>query len=99
MEWQRYWPAGKTTVPPPAAAAASMALLTAGVSRVLPSPTAPNARGLKLSAGVFAALTAAEWAAGTAARAAADAVKKVRRRGSMPPIEACGGALCHTAVR
>ncbi len=39
---QRYVPEGKRTTPPPADAAASMARLTASVSRVFPSPVAPN---------------------------------------------------------
>ena len=42
-------PAGKRTVPPPAAAAAAIALSIAAVSRVLPSPLAPNIRTSSIS--------------------------------------------------
>src|SRR5579871_2055441 len=42
MEYERYPPAGKWTIPPPAPAAASIALLIAAVSSALPSPAAPN---------------------------------------------------------
>src|SRR5689334_15293114 len=44
MEWQRYVPAGKYTMPPPIEAARSMARFTAGVSTAVPSPAAPAAR-------------------------------------------------------
>src|SRR5215469_2558835 len=49
MENESQVPAGKKTVPPPTAAAASIALLMAGESTVLPSPTAPKLRTSKIA--------------------------------------------------